>query len=127
MRDLAIPWTAALQCRKSLSKRFSRQGYWNGLPVPSPGHLPNPGIKPGSPALQADSLPTELQGKPPLKGQLLETLYVLPEYLIIIEKNEFTYSLHFYNGSISFQRFNYFGFKSFNLLRIIIKYNWKET
>ena len=44
--------------------RFPRQGYWNGLPFPSPGDLPKPGIKPGSPALQADSLLTELQGKP---------------------------------------------------------------
>ena len=44
--------------------RFSRQGYWSGLPFPSPGDLPNPGIEPGSPALQADSLLTELQGKP---------------------------------------------------------------
>ena len=35
--------------------------YWSGLPFPSPGDLPNPGIEPGSPALQADSLPTELQ------------------------------------------------------------------
>ena len=41
--------------------RFSRQGYWSGLPFPSPGDLPNPGIDPGSPTLQADSLPTELQ------------------------------------------------------------------
>ena len=41
--------------------RFSRQGYWRGLPFPSPGDLANPGIEPGSPALQADSLPTELQ------------------------------------------------------------------
>ena len=41
--------------------RFSRQGYWSGLPFPSPGDLPNPRIKPRSPALQADSLPTELQ------------------------------------------------------------------
>ena len=40
--------------------RFSRQEYWSGLPFPSPGDLPNPGIKPGSPALQAGSLPTEL-------------------------------------------------------------------
>ena len=47
-----------------LSMRFSRQEYWSGLPFPSPGDLPNPGIKPGSPALQADPLPTELQGKP---------------------------------------------------------------
>ena len=43
---------------------FSSQEYWNGLPFPSPGVRPNPGIKPGSPALQADSLPTELPGKP---------------------------------------------------------------
>ena len=47
-----------------LSRRFSRQGYWSGLSFPFPGDLPNPGIEPGSPALQADSLPSELQGKP---------------------------------------------------------------
>ena len=41
-----------------------QQGYWSGLPFPSPGDLPYPGIEPGSPALQADSLLTELQGKP---------------------------------------------------------------
>ena len=40
------------------------QDYWSGQPIPSPTDLPNPGIKPGSPALQADSLPAELQGKP---------------------------------------------------------------
>ena len=38
---------------------FSRQEYWSGLPFPSPGNLPNPGIEPGSLALQADSLPSE--------------------------------------------------------------------
>ena len=46
---------------------FSRQEYWNGLPCPSPGDLPNPGIEPTSPvspALQADSLPIEPPGKP---------------------------------------------------------------
>ena len=43
---------------------FSRQEYWNGLPFPSPGDLPDPGIEPWFPALQADSLPTELQGNP---------------------------------------------------------------
>ena len=41
---------------------FSRQEYWNGLPFPSPGDLPDPGIKAGSPALQTDFSPTELQG-----------------------------------------------------------------
>ena len=41
---------------------FSRQEYWSGLPSPSPGGLPDPGIEPGSPELQADSLPIELPG-----------------------------------------------------------------
>ena len=56
---LATPWTVASQA--PLSVGFSRHEYWNGLPFPSPGDLPNPGIEPGSPALQADSLPTELR------------------------------------------------------------------
>ena len=43
---------------------FSRQEYWSGLPFPSPGDLPDPGIEPRSPALQADTLPSEPQGKP---------------------------------------------------------------
>jgi len=44
--------------------KFSRQEYWSGLPFPSSGDLPNPGIKPRSAALQADSLPSEPPGKP---------------------------------------------------------------
>jgi len=44
--------------------KFSRQKYWNGLPFPSPGDLPDPGIKPGSPVPQADSLPSEPPGEP---------------------------------------------------------------
>ena len=55
---LATPWTVA--CRAPLSMGFSRQEYWSGLPFPSSGDLPNPGIKPRSPALQTDSLLTEL-------------------------------------------------------------------
>ena len=47
---------------------FSRQEYWNGLPFPSPGDLPNLGIEPRSPPLQADSLLTKLRGKPPVKA-----------------------------------------------------------
>ena len=43
---------------------FSGQEYWSGLPFPSPGDLPDPGMEPGSPALQADSLPSEPPGKP---------------------------------------------------------------
>ena len=49
---LATPWTVA--CQAPLSMGFSRQEHWSGLPFPSPGDLPNPGIEPGSPALQAD-------------------------------------------------------------------------
>ena len=45
---------------------FSRQEYWSGLPIPPPGNLPNPGIEPRSPALQADFLPAKLPGKPML-------------------------------------------------------------
>ena len=47
---------------------FSRPEYWSGLPFPSPGDLPNPGIEPRSPTLQADSLPAEPQGKPKKTG-----------------------------------------------------------
>ena len=50
-----------------LSMEFSRQEYWSELPFPPPGHLPNPGIKPRSPALQADSLPAEPAGPQRLK------------------------------------------------------------
>ena len=49
-----------------LSIRFSRQEYWSGLPFPSPGDLPDPGIEPGSLTLRADSLPSEPPGKPHL-------------------------------------------------------------
>ena len=56
------PWTIA--CQAPLSMKFSRQGYWSGWPCPSPADLPNPGIEPGSPVLQADSLPSQSPGKP---------------------------------------------------------------
>ena len=59
---LATPWSVVLHA--PLSVGFSRQEYWRRLPFPSPGDLPDPGIEPRSPALQADSLPTELPGKP---------------------------------------------------------------
>ena len=56
------PWAVAR--RAPLSMGLPKQEYWSGLPFPSPGALPNPGIKSRSPALQADSLPSELPGKP---------------------------------------------------------------
>ena len=51
---------------------FSRQEYWSGLPYPSPVEFPDPGIKLGSPALQADSLPSEPLGKPQKEGDILK-------------------------------------------------------
>ena len=59
--DSVTWWTVALQA--PLSMGFSRQEYWSGLPFPSPVNLPDPRIEPGSPALQADFLPTEPPGK----------------------------------------------------------------
>ena len=61
MSDSAIPCTAA--CPAPLSMEFSRQESWSGLPFPSPGDLPDLGVEPMSPTLQADS-PAEPQGKP---------------------------------------------------------------
>ena len=60
----ASPWAVAHQAPPSVE--FPRQEYWNGLSFPSPGDLPDPGIEPGSPALQVDTLPSE----PPGKGRL---------------------------------------------------------
>ena len=53
----ATPWTVTHQA--PLSVGFSRQEYWSGLPFPSPGDLPDPGIEPWSPTLQGDTLPSE--------------------------------------------------------------------
>ena len=52
-----------------LSMEFSRQKYWCGLPFPPPGNLPDPGIEPRSPAMQADALPSETPGKPSMEGE----------------------------------------------------------
>ena len=65
---LCASWTVALQAL--LSTEFSKQEYWSGQPFPSPGELPDPGIKPGSPALHTDSLPSEPPDKPNGKESL---------------------------------------------------------
>ena len=67
----ATPWAVA--CQAPLSIQFSRQEYWSGLPLPSPGDLPDSGTEPESPAWQTDSLP-EPPGKP---------IYVCMHYLYI--------------------------------------------
>ena len=56
------PRTVVYQALPSMG--FSRQKYWSGLPFPSPGDLPDPGIKPRSPAFPADALTSEPSGKP---------------------------------------------------------------
>ena len=61
VRLFVTPWTVAYHAPPSVG--FSRQEYWSGLPFPSLGDLPNTGIEPGSPALQADALPSEPPGK----------------------------------------------------------------
>ena len=62
VRLFAVLWSTV--CQAPLSMDFSRQEYWSGLPCPPPGDLPDPGIRPMSLALQADSLPTVPPGKP---------------------------------------------------------------
>ena len=74
VRLFVTPWTVAYQA--PLSMGFSRQESWNGLPFPSPGDLPNPGIEPGSPTLQADSLPSEPPGKP--TNHMVGIVYIFP-------------------------------------------------
>ena len=64
--DSATPWTVA--CQAPLSMEFSKPEHWSGLPCPPPGDLPDPGIKPRSPTLRADSLPAEPPGKPKNTG-----------------------------------------------------------
>ena len=66
MRLFATPWAVAHQA--PLSTEFSRQEYWSEVPFPAPGDLPNPGIEPGPPAWQADSLLSELPGKQSLNA-----------------------------------------------------------
>ena len=76
----ATPWTVASQA--PLSVGFSQHEYWSGLPFPTPGDLPNPGIKSGSPGLQADSLSTEAPGKPVYKSA---HVYIHPFIYISID------------------------------------------
>ena len=74
VRLFVTPWTVAHQAPPSME--FSRQEYWSGVPFPSPEDLPNPGIEPGPPILQADALLSEPPGKPHCRvDSTLLTLY----------------------------------------------------
>ena len=88
VRLFATPWTVAYQAPPSMG--FSRQEYWSGLPFPSPGDLPDPGIKPGSPSLQADTLLSEPPGKPfPMTDAWTKKLWYIytMEYYSAIKRN----------------------------------------
>ena len=74
---LCNPWTVAHQAPPSMG--FSRQEYWSGLPFPSPGDLPDPGIEPTSPTLQADALTSAPPGKP--NDSVLPLLTIYPKEL----------------------------------------------
>ena len=75
---LCDPWTVAYQAPPSMG--LSRQECWSGLPFPSPGDLPDPGIEPRSPALQADALPSKPPGKP------IETKVYLKNWDYLVEQ-----------------------------------------
>ena len=77
------PWTVDYQTL--LSMGLSRQEYWSGLPLPSPGDLCNPGMEPRSPSLQTDSLPAEPQGKS--KNTRVGNLSLLQQIFLTQEPN----------------------------------------
>ena len=81
------PWTVA--CQVPLYVEFPRKEYWSGLPFPSPGDLPSAGIEPGSPALQADTLPSEPPGKPPIMLYMVVNITENPESIQVLPLMKF--------------------------------------
>ena len=81
-KSLSRVWLFAIP-RTMQSMKFSRPEYWSGYPFPSPGDIPNPGIEPRSPVLQADPLPAEPPGKPKHAGvgslSLLQWIFLTQE------------------------------------------------
>ena len=92
VRLFATPWTVAYQAPQYME--FSRQEYWSGLLFPSPGDLPNPGIEPRFPALQADALPSEPQGSPSIVYLL--SLVTCGEVLFLIIFLPISLSIHWF-------------------------------
>ena len=90
---LMTPWAVDYQAPPSM--KFSREEYWSGLPFPSPGDLPNSGIEPGSPALQADALWSEPPGNP------WKIVYIVTEYTMIYKRR---YLKKFYSLDINRKR-----------------------
>ena len=101
---------------------FSRQEYWSGLSFPSPADLPDPGIEPGSPALQADTLQSEPPGNPQLLLLLLfheNVLNVVRWFFYISLDNHFC--LHSFNV-VYFNQFSY-SLHSMNKSHLVMVYN----
>ena len=96
------PWTVAHQAPPSMG--FSRQEYWSGLPFPSPGDLPDPGIKPKSPSLWADALTSEPPGETEKKSTQDERP---PDLLLRLDRCQWICKLGV-NWSPSFPPRNYF-------------------
>ena len=100
VRLFATPGTIAYQAPPSMG--FSRQECWSGLPFPSPGDLPNPGIEPRSPTLQVDSLSSEPPAKPPdiclgmrVKSCMVALFLVFERTSILFQQcRSFPFSLH---------------------------------
>ena len=82
VRLFSTPWTLAYQ--SPLSMEFSRQEYWSGLPFPSPGDLPDSGIEPRSPALQADALPSESPDSLTFHFPKCQALYIFSHEITIL-------------------------------------------
>ena len=91
---------------------FSRQEYWSGLPFPSPGDLPHPGIEPGSPSLWADALTSEPPGKPQLVATLNYSVFQTENHPIILAVSEV--GIHFACKKITENLVDYY----VNLLRL---------
>ena len=130
----ATPWTVAHQASQSMG--FSRQEYWSGLPVPSPGDLPDPEIEPMSPTLQADALTSEPPGKPifQLPNIYLKNRTLLAEYskMIILsylfdgkEENHITWEMPLYHwpelSNFSHSLFSFWLSLSSDFINSIIK------
>ena len=103
VRLFVNPWTVA--CQAPLSMGFSMQGYWRGLPCPPSGDCPNPGIKPRSPTLQVDSLPSELPGKALYTDILYWSFYTdtLYWFLLVLKTSDqcFVFTVYWRNPSHS--------------------------
>ena len=88
----ATPWTVAYHAPPSMG--FSRQESWSGLPFPSPGGLPDPGIEPGSPALEADTLPSEPPDKSShytqKQNRLKTNVFIRPEMIEFLKHRQYT-------------------------------------